>query len=421
MLVVSESEGLLEGSARHLSAEHLGESDFRGDFRGDGIREGRIACCGEELGDVRRQLDALAVSAGAHDQPFHAQAVDDRPRLPGGSAGSQPSVVALAYADVLEPAENAGLVGPYRGADGLPPKRVVTTCAALPEQRELVQLAAWVAGQMLDYAANAVAWWPVETLRGWFEQRCRDDSLDADEQIAQHAEDPDAFWQQTKTNLQAGRVRLLFVADKIPSELARIVEFLNDQMDPAEVLAVELRHYRAGEQRTLVPRVIGQTARAAARKGATTVGKEWNEESFFAALAARVDGEVVTVARRLLEWVQSQQLRVWWGRGASNGSFLGQLDLDGLQHWTFAVWTYGTIELQFQNMKSRRPFDDPSMRRALADRLNRIDGFALGDDALGRRPNVRLEVLRPKAAMDAFLAAFEWVVEETRKSGGRPG
>jgi hypothetical protein len=33
---------------------------------------------------------------------------------------------------------------------------------------------------------------------------------------------------------------MLFVADKIPSELKRIVEFLNQQMDPAEVLAVEI-------------------------------------------------------------------------------------------------------------------------------------------------------------------------------------
>ena len=273
---------------------------------------------------------------------------------------------------------------------------------------------------MLDYAANAVAWWPVETLRGWFEQRCRDESLDADEQIARHAEDPDAFWQQTKTNLQAGRVRLLFVADKIPSELARIVEFLNDQMDPAEVLAVELRHYRAGGQRTLVPRVIGQTTRSAARKGTTAPGKEWNEESFFAALAERVEPESVAVARQLLEWVRARGLRVWWGRGSQNGSFFGQLDIDGLQHWTFSLWTYGTIELQFKNMMSRRPFDDVAKRRELADRLNQIDGFDLDEGALSRRPGAHLDVLRSSDALDAFLAAFEWVVAETKESGGGP-
>ena len=53
----------------------------------------------------------------------------------------------------------------------------------------------------------------------------------------------DSFWLQVKTNLEAGRIRLLFVADAIPIELRRIIEFLNKQMDPAEVLGLELRQF----------------------------------------------------------------------------------------------------------------------------------------------------------------------------------
>ncbi len=40
----------------------------------------------------------------------------------------------------------------------------------------------------------------------------------------------ETFWANVKTNLQAGKVRTLFVADEIPSESRRIVEFLNEQM-----------------------------------------------------------------------------------------------------------------------------------------------------------------------------------------------
>jgi hypothetical protein len=65
-----------------------------------------------------------------------------------------------------------------------------------------------------------------------------------------------------KTNLQAGKIRLVFLADKIPTELQRIVEFLNTQMDPAEVIAVELRQFVGEGVKTLVPRVFGQTATA---------------------------------------------------------------------------------------------------------------------------------------------------------------
>src|SRR5436305_3334298 len=126
-----------------------------------------------------------------------------------------------------------------------------------------------VVGQMLDYAAHSVLHWTVEMIRGWYAERCEREALDADQGIAAltgGAVPADDFWPRVKTNLQAGRVRLLFVADVIPPELRRIIEFLNRQMDPAEVLAVELRQYAGGALRTLVPRVLGQTAGAVERK-----------------------------------------------------------------------------------------------------------------------------------------------------------
>ena len=83
-----------------------------------------------------------------------------------------------------------------------------------------------VLGQMLDYAANAVVYWPVEEVRARFESRC----VDAERVLAAflgEGQDANEFWQQVKTNLQAGRIRMVFLADSIPSELRRIVEFLN--------------------------------------------------------------------------------------------------------------------------------------------------------------------------------------------------
>ena len=59
---------------------------------------------------------------------------------------------------------------------------------------------------------------------------------------------------------------MMFIADLIPHQLRRIVEFLNEQMSPAEVLALELQHYRSGELRTIVPRLYGQTEAARQRK-----------------------------------------------------------------------------------------------------------------------------------------------------------
>src|SRR5262245_27963269 len=79
-----------------------------------------------------------------------------------------------------------------------------------------------VVGQMLDYAANAVVYWPIEILRAQFETQCQRRGVDPDQELASFLgpeQDPLLFWQQAKTNLQAGKVRLLFVADEIPAEL----------------------------------------------------------------------------------------------------------------------------------------------------------------------------------------------------------
>jgi hypothetical protein len=159
-----------------------------------------------------------------------------------------------------------------------------------------------VVGQLLDYAAHSVLYWTEETIRTRFEERSRQDGHDPDADLLQFLGDdvaPGDFWQRVKTNLQAGRIRLIFVADAIPSELRRVVEFLNQQMDPVEVLAVEIRQYVGGAMKTLVPRVMGQTARKTS--GGRTTG-EWDEASFLAKLATRRGEVEAEVARRILRW-----------------------------------------------------------------------------------------------------------------------
>jgi hypothetical protein len=129
-----------------------------------------------------------------------------------------------------------------------------------------------VVGQMLDYAANAVVYWPIEMIRQAFEHRCERDGLDAELALADvidPAQDAETYWHQVAANLQAGRIRLVFVADEIPRELRRIVEFLNEQMT-ADVIAIEVKQYVGEGVKTLVPQVIGETAAAETRKRRTS-------------------------------------------------------------------------------------------------------------------------------------------------------
>ena len=129
-----------------------------------------------------------------------------------------------------------------------------------------------VVGQMLDYAANGASFWPIDYIQACYQQRCSDDDIEPDETLQEFLdgdEEVETYWQKVKTNLQAGKIRMVFVSDMIPPELARVIEFLNNQMDPAEVLGIEIKQYVSSKLKTLVPRVIGNTSEAKAKKSVT--------------------------------------------------------------------------------------------------------------------------------------------------------
>jgi hypothetical protein len=293
--------------------------------------------------------------------------------------------------------------------DGVPTLVEVKRASDTRLRREVV-------GQMLDYAANAVVYWPPEELRARFEAGSRQREQDPDDQIRDllgSESDAEAFWGQVRTNLQAGRVRLVFVADAIPPELLRIIEFLNGQMAPAEVLAVEVRQYVGAGLRTLVPRVVGRVA-TARRTRARSGRRQWDEATFLSELRAGRGEAEARAAQQIAEWAREKRLRIWWGRGLTNGSLFPMLDAPtGQSHFLFSVWTEGVIQVQFHQMKDRPPFDQEAKRRDLLGRVNAALGrAALPEDAIGRLPNFPLALLAEESALRAFLAAFDWVIAE---------
>ena len=142
-------------------------------------------------------------------------------------------------------------------ADGVPVLVEVKRSRDTRIRREVV-------GQMLDYAANAVRYWPIETMREALERTAAEQGQTGEQLLAQLRPDlaAEEFLSAVEANLVAGRVRMLFVADTLPPELVRIIEFLNQQMRPAEVLGIELRQYVGGEHRAFVPGVVGRSATA---------------------------------------------------------------------------------------------------------------------------------------------------------------
>jgi hypothetical protein len=269
-----------------------------------------------------------------------------------------------------------------------------------------------VVGQLLEYASNAVAYWSPDFIRERFESACRDDGREPADELTAFLEEDDAYeeyWDRVKTNLQAGRIRLLFVADHIPTELRQIVEFLNRQMNPAEVLAVEITQYRDDHVSTLVPRVLGHTAVSQATKG-SRAKKKWDRESFIAAL--QNDAPVaVPIVERILQWATEVGLDVWWGEGTTTGSFVPLIRVDGQKHQLFAVSTTGTIEMYFYWWAYKPPFSDDALRSEMLQRVNEIDGVEIGPDQLNKRPSFSLTLVGTADGWERLTAAFQWYLD----------
>lgn len=201
-----------------------------------------------------------------------------------------------------------------------------------------------VVGQMLDYAANGVAYWSIELLKRALAKASGSPSDEAKaigsaaDEALQNAFgggiDGDTFWRTVEQNLREGNVRLVFVADRLPPELIRIIEFLNERMSPTEVLGVEVVRYVGAGEELFVPELVGKTARAVTTKGGAQ-GRSWDEASFLATALQRHGKPTEMMFRRLFDHVKERRGRFSWGHGVSPG-VSGWYPVDGEQ---MAVWT----------------------------------------------------------------------------------
>lgn len=278
-----------------------------------------------------------------------------------------------------------------------------------------------VVGQMLDYAANAVVYWPMERIRAQFESTCQSQGQDPETLLREFLSpeidnletDLEDFWSRVKTNLQAGKVRMVFVADKIPSELQRVVEFLNSQMDPAEVLALEVKQFLGKGLKTLVPIILGQTAAAEQKKGPRLTPKQWDESSFFEEMKSTGLAEEAKVPRKILDWAKLKGLGLVWGKGARIGTFFPSFEKNGKTYKWPSVSTQGKLEIVFWDIKESPAFNNEQNRIELVRLLNEIPGISLASD-FSTWKSIPLSNFSNDSVLNQFLGVCEWIIQKIK-------
>lgn len=207
-----------------------------------------------------------------------------------------------------------------------------------------------VVGQMLDYVSHSTVYWEAEGLKETFESTCEAEGTVPEQELAELLEDDDEtssdFWERVEANLRSGNVRLLFVADDIPSELKRIVEYLNEQTSTTEVLAVEVTPYTSGDKTAYVPRLYGQTEEARQSKQATTRPNH-DEDDFLEDVAIKKDSNQIepseaTALRDLYEFVRIEADDYSFG-GTANVSVTARWSVLGGSEGMFTLNSTGKI------------------------------------------------------------------------------
>lgn len=271
-----------------------------------------------------------------------------------------------------------------------------------------------VVAQMLDYAANGIAYWSIDWLRqtAATTQSSENKSLDDEMRRLLDVEpDVENYWKQVEANLRAGKVRLVFVADDIPKELRRLVEFLNEKMPDVEVLAVEVKQFVGEGYSAVVPRVIGLTEKAREEKErGETKRQPLTREEFL----AKCTPEAAQVFTGFLDRDETRKYSIYWG----TLSFSARAYLANENR--YASFVYGWFPNRFDIYLAQLPLSEQKLS-ALRQELLSLGIFQAGGkftlkailegETLNRIPEVYDRILKK---VDEIIERAK-IREETNK------
>jgi hypothetical protein len=274
-----------------------------------------------------------------------------------------------------------------------------------------------VIGQLLEYAANGSVFWSAADAAQSFAKTCLENGDTPEEVLSEflgEAEETAGFWERVESNLRDGRLKLLIVADQIPSELARIVEFMNDQMR-AEVLAIELRYFESTDGRlTLAPRTIGQTEKTKAKKGNA-------DRRGPISIEAWIERDIVPRGNEVVNGVQ-KWLKILQRLGASTeipstqGSIASSIeDYEGRNRYPLHMYRSGRGSISFGWVHECPGVASEKTRQIFLERFTEAVG-PLSTANLKGHPSFPAERLNDPAK----ARAFEQVTRDWLEAVGRP-
>jgi hypothetical protein len=272
-----------------------------------------------------------------------------------------------------------------------------------------------VIAQMLDYAANGIAYWPIQQIIDAYNLTVVKAGGQPEDVLRGFLGDsePDSFWRQVEANLRSGRIRMVFVADRIHRELRRIIEFLNEQMSTAEVLGIEVAQFTAKGMRLLTPRLIGATERAVSVKAVTPAKPPIDEDEWLQTLRDQKGEVAAKNAGTLLSWFKEQGFTTSV-TDSQDAISAGLARADGKLAWPFFIRrSTANVDTALQNLRYSPAYQSEEGRLALLDKLRKLPGMNITTVKPTGWPSVPLAALSNELVWSAFTSIVKEVQDRS--------
>lgn len=261
-----------------------------------------------------------------------------------------------------------------------------------------------IVGQMFEYAANGHYYWTSDIIRGYAEETASKRGQSLDELLrALHPineESIETFFSRVQENLREGQLRIVFFLEESPMELRSVVDFLNRQMERAEVLLVEARQYELNKQRVVAPMLFGYTEQARQVKRFVTVNtpgsrKKWDMSSFMAEVRNKLGNQHADLIEAIHKNFQDIGYDISWGSGSITGSF--SIKAPNICAGSLlTIWSNGSMALNFGGIKGSDIAE--KARDRFAELIKEKTGLKVHDDYVKKYLSYPMAEWAPQAA-----------------------
>jgi hypothetical protein len=276
-----------------------------------------------------------------------------------------------------------------------------------------------VVGQMLDYAASFAPTWDADRLRDLWERQVERAGLDRDQVMdtfleACSFEGEARFWAEVQTRIDAGQLRLLFVADRLSGTLVRIIDYLNAQLRHVEVLGVEIaRHVASDSSLVAYEPVVHGTQPAGVTGPRAGRGGRRSRAEFDEVLTAHHGDEVLGCVQRLIDGALERGAFVSIGTSARSPRLFVNFRTatTGRVYWPLVIDPRpGKLSLFLRYLRHHPAFEEESVRAELVDRVAAAVRQPVRGDNLAGFPWVPVACMSEPQVVDDLLRVFDWVV-----------